>query len=245
MVKVKIIKSELLSVFYSSTFKVFIALNIALSILSLFTIGLGQNITKLNAQYYGMQILQVGATGSLLVSFLGVTLFTKEFGRGLIIRSVINAGSIRNVLKIKLAVSAIIGIIFGVVELIITVAGLEIWMSRKHVTFDWTSGSIVLAVRILLLVTFAAPWGTSVGWIGRGERATSFGFLFYRLLFTPIFIAFIPNIQPWLPGFSLNFRSFAAGSSISELFSGVMISLMWLAIDVVVGDILQRKKGYL
>lgn len=243
--KMRIVKSELLSVLHSSMFKVFAVLTIALISLSVYTTGLAQNISSSNAHLYGLQILEAGSTTSLLVAFLGVSLFTKEFGRGLIIRSVINAGSIRKVLKIKFLVSSIIGLLFGALSLLLTVVGLYIWMQNKHVSFDWGLDSIIFTIRIFLLIFLSAPWGTSIGWIGRGEKATTWGFLFYRMLIIPIFLILFPKTETWLPGFTLNFHNISDGSSASKLFFGALVGIAWILLGIILGDILENKTGYM
>jgi len=226
-------------------FKVFAVLGLALTALSIYTTGLAQNVSAENAQMYGLQILEVGTTSSLLVAFLGVSLFTKEFGRGLIIRSVINAGSIRKVLHIKLLVSLIIGAIFSVTSTLVSIVGLQIWMHQNHVSFNWNGTSIIFIVRTFLIIMLSATWGTSLGWVGKGEKTTTWGFLFYRLLITPILIVLVPKCESWLPGYSLTIRTIEQGSSLSKLVSGTLIFAAWICFDVFVGDLIQRRKGYL
>jgi ABC-type transport system involved in multi-copper enzyme maturation permease subunit len=182
------------------------------------------------------QLLGVGSIAGLFAALAGILVVTSEFRFGTIRPSFLVAPSWRRIIGAKLIASAVVGIVFGVVAMVITYALGYLCLSSRDIPFVLDRGDQLLLV--LGSIAGVAIWGAigvAVGTIIRNQVGAIIGILAWGFVVENLLFGVVPSVGRYVPGQAANALQ---GSTADHLLSpgpGAAVMLVWLAGLAVIG----------
>lgn len=215
------------------------------------TVCLGESIT-------GVDELKKGATTEavlmaeiarqwfqmlLFTALFGALLVGREFSTRSIARSVLLSPSRDDLVRAKLLVGIIGGVLYGLLATALAVASAWFFLLTNDLEPRWTSEVFTTLLGVFAVSVLAAAWGVLIGWICREQLIAVVTVLVLTLLVEPGLQAIAPDV--------FNFQFTIALSSIYQdtkegllaVPVAVAACFAWLAAAGAVALTLTRRRG--
>jgi ABC-2 type transport system permease protein len=188
-------------------------------------------------------IFASAAGGDIFALIVGVILVTTEYRHFTSRPTFLLEPRRWRVIVAKLVVAAGVGMLYGVVGVVVSIAIIVPWFAVDGVTIGWLdNGLILVTLGVLLVVSVFAVLGIGVGVLIRNQVAAVIGALVYLFVVEPL-LAVIPGVSDiarFLPeasadaliGFTRN------GVQLLSPWEGGLVLLGWGLLFALLGGIL-------
>lgn len=143
------------------------------------------------------------ASAEIFALVVGIILITSEYRHFTSRPTFLIEPRRGHVIVAKLLLSAVVGLLYGLCCVAVTVAIAVPWLGAKGVTIGWTSNDVLSAlVGVVLAVGIYAILGLGVGVLVRNQIAAVIGSIAYLFILEPL-ISILPGISGvyrFLPG---------------------------------------------
>jgi ABC-2 type transport system permease protein len=219
---------------------------------ALVTLGVAAQIGSHEGSFDELTVWEILSTGSIAGVFallLGAVAFTLEFRHGTITQTLLVTPVRERVLVAKMLTLALVGVMFAVVALVLTLAIALPWLSAKHV--DMSLGDPVVrkvALGLLGSCALAGALGAAIGGAVRSQVGAVIGIFVWFFVGEPLAGGLlnaieIPGVADYLIGASTD--SMIAGNPDAEGLSpaaGTAVTLAWtLAAGGIAAVLLRRR----
>lgn len=162
----------------------------------------GQNETFDLATKEGiLNVIGAARSGSVFVVILGILAMTTEFRHGTIVQTFLVEPNRGRVVGAKLGTLAFVGLAFGVVGCLLTLAISLPWLAAKDVDIASVGGDITLVLfGTLLSFAIYGMIGVGVGTLIRNQVAAIVVALVWMQLVEGLLVELLPAVGKWLPG---------------------------------------------
>ena len=223
--------SEWLKIRSTRTVLWFLLVGVALAVLTPVAQGLSPTLAKLATEDTQRSLFAGGAsTGVLLATFVGLLLVTAEFRYGTIRPTLLFEPRRRLVLAGKLAASALVGVVFGVVCLTVAFATSLTILSVRDVDLVLSSGQLIaIAVGVVVTSALSAMLGVTTGALIRSQVGAIVALALYSLAIDALLFATVPSVGRFLPGQAGNALSGMSNDDLLTPGVGALVMVAWVA----------------
>lgn len=210
---------------------------IGLSILT--TFGYVQEGVKNNAD-------AASITGAVVRTWMALYLFaaiataivvTREFTTRTMSRTVLLSGTRGRVFVAKAIVSALLGVVFGLIAVAFGTAMCWVAMPAFDLQPQWDREVTLTAIGVFACSVIASLWGAFLGWIVRNQVASVLTLLVLTLLIEPAIQRIVPDVSAYL--FTIALSSLYRDGK-PELLSAPLATVVALAWVLVAGLVAGR-----
>jgi hypothetical protein len=178
-----------------------VILGLALSI----TAAGDNGMAPLNSSEGVRNVMASAASGTILLVFLGVLLFTSEFRHNTASSTFLVSPDRSRVVRAKLLASALTGIAYATTAAVVTIAVALPWLATKHVDVSLLSSDVLVVVGTAFLATMlAGPLGVGVGALVRHQTAAIIGVSVWTMVVENVLVNAVPAVGKWFPGGALS-----------------------------------------
>jgi ABC-type transport system involved in multi-copper enzyme maturation permease subunit len=173
----------------------------ALTLLGVFIEGLSSTLTKLAQEDQQRTLLGAGSAGVFFATLAGVTTVTSEFRYGTIHPTLLFEPRRRVVLLAKLAAAALVGVLFGVVCVGLSVGVGRAILAARDVNVALTgSDALALVFGTIAATVLGALLGVAVGTLIRNQVGSIVAVVVYAFVIDALLFAAVPSVGRYLPG---------------------------------------------
>jgi ABC-type transport system involved in multi-copper enzyme maturation permease subunit len=221
--------SELLKIRSTRTVLWFLLVGVALALFGSVAQGLSPTLAKLATEDAQRSMFAGGAsTGVLLATFVGLLLVTGEFRYGTIRPTLLFEPRRRVVLAAKLAASALVGVVFGAVCLVLAFAASLTVLSVRDVDLALSGGQLsAIAVGVVVTTALSAMLGVTTGALIRNQVGAIVAMAVYSLAIDALLFATAPSVGRFLPGQAGNALSGMPGEDLLTPGAGALALVAW------------------
>jgi ABC-2 type transport system permease protein len=157
--------------------------------------GGGNPVPRLTFGATQRSIFASAAGGDIFALIVGVILVTTEYRHFTSRPTFLLEPRRWRVIVAKLVVAAGVGMLYGVVGVVVSIAIIVPWFAVDGVTIGWLdNGLILVTLGVLLVVSVFAVLGIGVGVLIRNQVAAVIGALVYLFVVEPL-LAVIPGVS--------------------------------------------------
>jgi ABC-type transport system involved in multi-copper enzyme maturation permease subunit len=198
--------------------------------------GLLQHERDLQSAEDQRQLLGIGSIAGLFAALAGILVVTSEFRFGTIRPSFLVAPSWSRIIGAKLFASAIVGVVFGAVAVVISYGLGYLCLSTRGIPFALDgSDELLLIFGSIAGVAIWGAIGVAVGTIIRNQVGAIIGILAWGFVVENLLFGLLPGFGRFVPGEAANALQ---GSTADHLLSpavGALVLLAWLAVLAAIG----------
>jgi ABC-2 type transport system permease protein len=221
--------SEFLKVRTTRTVAVFLLVAVGLVFLGVLAEGLTATLVELGQEGTQRTMFAGAATNAaFLATFAGLLMVTSEFRYGTIRPTLLFEPRRRVVLAAKLATAALVGILFGVICVALSLgAGLAL-LAARDVDFALTGAdTAVLLFGPVAASAFSAMLGVTVGALIRNQVGAIVALAAYSLAIDALLFATVPSVGRFLPGEAGNALSGMPDEDLLAPGVGAAVLIAW------------------
>ena len=163
----------------------------------------GNPTPPLNFAETQRSIASSATSGYIFAIIVGIIIITTEFRHFTSRPTFLLEPHRGRVIMAKMAVAAVVGLIYGVAGSALTAAIMIPWFAAKHVIIGWFDHDIFLVlVKAIAVVVIYSMVGVGIGAFMRNQIAAVIGTLAYLFVLEPLMtiIPFVKEIYRYLPG---------------------------------------------
>lgn len=222
------LRSELLKLRTTRTIAGLLLVQVAIILLAVLAQGLSVDAAELRKLDSQRTLFSSASTATLFAAFVGMLTVTNEFRFGTIRPTLVVEPRRRVVLGAKLVVSALAGVVFGVVGAGVAFgAGLPV-LSGRQVDLTLDGGTVALIAGGT--VAASALWallGVAVGALLRHQIGAIVALVAWSSIVESVLFAFVPSVGRYLPGQAANSLTGAAADKLVSPGAGAAVLVAW------------------
>ena len=221
--------SEWLKIRSTRTLLWFLLVGVALAVLGPVAEGLSPAPAELATEDTQRSMFAGGASsGVLLATFAGLLLVTGEFRYGTIRPTLLFEPRRRLVLAAKLAASALVGVVFGVVCIAVAFGTSLTILSVRGVDLALSGGQLVAIVAgVVVTSALSAMLGVTIGSLIRNQVGAIVALAVYSLAIDALLFTTVPSVGRFLPGQAGNALSGMPSEELLAPGAGALVIVAW------------------
>ncbi|MFJ3962358.1 ABC transporter permease [Streptomyces sp. NPDC090036] len=145
------------------------------------------------------RVIKLAGSAALFATVFGALLVTGEFKSGSIARSVLYAPGRGAVVGAKLLVAGLVGLFFGVISVLCSLAIGAAAFSAKDATLVLDGRSWQTAAAVVTVCALAGPWGAAVGFVVRSQLVSVVGLVVWGTFGQLMVLGQFPKVGRFLP----------------------------------------------
>ena len=253
---IRTLKSELVKLFFTRTFRVYSSVGFFLN--AFVEYGFFKEYsskTKSIPNSQDVVRLFLGSTQviALVASLVGAILITSEFSTGSLPNSVICAGGVKRLFKVKGLIGLLVGAVLSVISILIGIFTSLLWSTKTGHQVHWNHSIFFVIVGGFISVSLAGAWGIAIGTLVKKTTPAVIGISVWTTTIETVIAAQSNWLDQWLPTGAQSAIVFGKEQSIIGVnpqsivlgrFSATLVFIGWIFLANVISLRMIRRKGF-